>query len=61
LLAAESLRVEKIQENRFVGLSSGFLGLGQITQPANLHGHKNRSFSVKAALFMERFSEFAIN
>jgi hypothetical protein len=43
--------VEKIQEDRLVGLSGGFLGLGQIIQPAYLHGHNNGSLPKKAALF----------
>jgi len=39
LLAAQSLGVKKIQENRLIDLACDFLTLGQIVQPADLQCH----------------------
>jgi hypothetical protein len=39
LLATQSLGIVKIQQDGFIGLPGGFLGLGQIVQPANLYCH----------------------
>jgi hypothetical protein len=39
LLAAQSLRIVKIQQNWFIDPPGGFLGPGQIVQPAYLYGH----------------------
>jgi hypothetical protein len=39
LLAAQSLGIVKIQQDRFIDLTGGFLGLGQIVQPANFYRH----------------------
>jgi hypothetical protein len=38
-LAAQSLGIVKIQQDGFIDLPGGFLGLAQIVQPANLYGH----------------------
>jgi len=47
LLTADSLGVEKVQENGFIRLPGGGFGFGQIIQPTDIQGHDNSSFSEK--------------
>src|SRR3974390_3629069 len=49
LLAANSLGVEKVQEDWLLEPFSGLLSLRQTVQPAYVHGHKYHSFPWKAA------------
>jgi hypothetical protein len=44
LLAAGSLGIEKVQENRLFCPPGRFLGFGQIIQPTDIQGHANFSF-----------------
>jgi hypothetical protein len=39
-LATDSFGVEKVQENGLFGYPGAVLGLGQITQPADIQGHE---------------------
>jgi hypothetical protein len=48
-LAAQSLGVVKIQQDGFVDPPGGFLGPGQIVQPANLYGHDLSPFGKSGA------------